>query len=197
MTDHEYPNPPHTPQAARSGPTMNPAAPASGTTPPPVSAGGAATTTPLPPFAPPPRPRGKVIGIVMTLVTIVVVSLISFGVRTALHAVLDPEPSASELASEAAKEMNESGRLPLRVDNVTLWDSVHAEGDELHYEYTVDAPADGEPYSTERIRAAVLPNVCDNKDADYLLEHGVRAVYEYSVLGDPSPHTFTISKNDC
>ncbi|ROS33791.1 hypothetical protein [Curtobacterium sp. PhB78] len=146
------------------------------------------------PYAPPPKQsRGK--RVLISLLGVVVAVVVAFLVRQALTAAFSD--STEEKVSKAVVQIREQSDLPKQVDSVTSWTGVEAEGNAIHYDYTVSSSVDPASITESAIRDSVGPTLCSNSDTKDLLDEGVDMRYTYAFDGTSKTLDTTFTKADC
>lgn len=146
------------------------------------------------PYAPPPKQsRGK--RVLISLLGVVVAVVVAFLVRQALTAAFSD--STEEKVSKAVVQIREQSDLPKQVDSVTSWTGVEAEGNAIHYDYTVSSSVDPASITESAIRDSVGPTLCSNSDTKDLLDEGVDMRYTYAFDGSSKTLDTTFTKSDC
>lgn len=146
------------------------------------------------PYAPPPKQsRGK--RVLISLLGVVVAVVVAFLVRQALTAAFSD--STEEKVSKAVVQIREQSDLPKQVDSVTTWTGVEAEGNAIHYDYTVSSSVDPASITESAIRDSVGPTLCSNSDTKELLDEDVDMRYTYAFDGSSKTLDTTFTKSDC
>lgn len=106
------------------------------------------------------------------------------------------EPGLEETMAQAAEELRL--QLPQRVDEVTEWTSVEAEGTTFTYVYTLDGPAaEWDPAGVEQARPGVVAGACGNEGMARSLEAGATYVYRYVGTDGAPVGEFALTQADC
>lgn len=146
------------------------------------------------PYAPPPKQsRGK--RVLISLLGVVVAVVVAILVRQALTAAFSD--STEEKVSKAVVQIREQSDLPKQVDSVTTWTGVEAEGNAIHYDYTVSSSVDPASITESAIRDSVGPTLCSNSDTKELLDEDVDMRYTYAFDGSSKTLDTTFTKSDC
>lgn len=146
------------------------------------------------PYAPPPKQsRGK--RVLISLLGVVVAVVVAFLVRQALTAAFSD--STEEKVSKAVVQIREQTDLPKQVDSVTTWTGVEAEGNAIHYDYTVSSSVDPASITESAVRDSVGPTLCSNSDTKELLDEDVDMRYTYAFDGSSKTLDTTFTKADC
>lgn len=146
------------------------------------------------PYAPPPKQsRGK--RVLISLLGVVVAVVVAFLVRQALTAAFSD--STEEKVSKAVVQIREQTDLPKQVDSVTTWTGVEAEGNAIHYDYTVSSSVDPASITESAVRDSVGPTLCSNSDTKELLDEDVDMRYTYAFDGSSKTLDTTFTKSDC
>jgi hypothetical protein len=146
------------------------------------------------PYAPPPKQsRGK--RVLISLLGVVVAVVVAILVRQALTAAFSD--STEEKVSKAVVQIREQSDLPKQVDSVTTWTGVEAEGNAIHYDYTVSSSVDPASITESAIRDSVGPTLCSNSDTKELLDEDVDMRYTYGFDGSSKTLDTTFTKSDC
>lgn len=146
------------------------------------------------PYAPPPKQsRGK--RVLISLLGVVVAVVVAFLVRQALTAAFSD--STEEKVSKAVVQIREQSDLPKQVDSVTTWTGVEAEGNAIHYDYTVSSSVDPASITESAVRDSVGPTLCSNSDTKELLDQDVDMRYTYAFDGSSKTLDTTFTKSDC
>lgn len=146
------------------------------------------------PYAPPPKQsRGK--RVLISLLGVVVAVVVAFLVRQALTAAFSD--STEEKVSKAVVQIREQTDLPKQVDSVTTWTGVEAEGNAIHYDYTVSSSVDPASITESAVRDSVGPTLCSNSDTKELLDQDVDMRYTYAFDGSSKTLDTTFTKSDC
>jgi hypothetical protein len=152
----------------------------------------------VPAWQPPaPEKKGKNVALRILIPVVAVIAAVgaSLGVRAFFNATAEPSPSA--LATEAAKQVNENYTFPLKLDEVTRWDGVTADGAQLEYAYTIDSSVDPASLTAADLKSSVVSNVCQKKESRDLLSKAIVMRYSYVFDGTDRAIDFSVTSADC
>ncbi|TPW76797.1 hypothetical protein [Schumannella sp. 10F1B-5-1] len=147
-----------------------------------------------PVYTPAPKPKGGVgRKILVTVLVVVVGAIVAAGVRFGLSNLFAPSPE--KIVSETVAELKKQTDFPQTVDSATTLNDVTAEGDTIHYQYTV-AGVDPSAVTQDALEQSVGPQLCRQNATKKLLDADVRMKYSYEVEGG-EPVSFTVTSDDC
>lgn len=147
-----------------------------------------------PVYTPAPKPKGGVgRKILVTVLVVVVGGIVAAGVRFGLSNLFEPSPE--KIVSETVAELKKQTDFPQTVDSVTTLNDVTAEGDTIHYQYTV-AGVDPSTVTQDALEQSVGPQLCRQNATKKLLDADVHMKYSYEVEGG-DPVSFTVTSDDC
>lgn len=135
--------------------------------------------------------RKRIIGVV---VAVVVAILVAVGVRFAFSQF--GGSSTEDTVSQAVEELKSQTTLPQQVDEITTLDDVTAEGDTIHYQYTISG-GDTSALTESALSDSILPSLCSTAETKSLLDKDVTMRYSYTVEESGDDYDLSFTKADC
>lgn len=101
------------------------------------------------------------------------------------------------MVREGVKSLQEKTTLPMKIDSVTTWIGITADGKEIRFDYRVDSSVDPSRVNEDVIRSKVGPDVCSASGTRGLVDAGVSMRYVYTFDGSSEVVDTVITKADC
>jgi hypothetical protein len=103
----------------------------------------------------------------------------------------------SEIAAEAVRQAKASTVFPSKMDELTTWTDITAEGNAIRYHYSLSSDVDTNDLTSSYLKNFIVTGICENKATRSLLDDGVYLQYSYIVEDFSKTYFFTITKSDC
>jgi len=124
-------------------------------------------------------------------------ALVLFGIFTAWQTHLHvAHPPAEEIASQMSRRLS----FPLKVDEMTRLVGVQGRGDDLTYDYSIDASLTnlgGREQVQRRLEQQLLSAACKTKDFQTLLRGGYTVHARYLFEGSPEEILISLPPRSC